>query len=124
MNHRFFCLIAGVILAATTALDAQKNAAYIYADRDLYDGIELYEREKYSAARNKLEKVIESTEGAETQLRAEAMFYYAMSAIQLYNQDAEYQVFRFIAENPESPHINELCFQLANYFHYKMNWPR
>ncbi|MEX0980975.1 MAG: tetratricopeptide repeat protein [Bacteroidales bacterium] len=124
MKHRFFCLVAGIFLAGVSALNAQKNAAYIYADRDLYDGIELFEREKYSAARNKLEKVIEETEGTETQLRAEAMFYYAMSAIQLYNQDAEYQVFRFIAENPESPHVNELCFQLANYFHYKMNWPR
>jgi tetratricopeptide (TPR) repeat protein len=47
-----------------------------------------------------------------------------MCAIHLYNLDAEYQVFRFIAENPESPHVNEVCFQLANYFHYKMNWPR
>jgi tetratricopeptide (TPR) repeat protein len=124
MKHRIFCLLAGVLLAGQMSLSGQKNAAYGYADRDLYEGIALYEREKFGAARSSFEKVIEQTEGTNSQLRAEAMYYHAMCAIHLYNLDAEYQVFRFIAENPESPHVNEVCFQLANYFHYKMNWPR
>ncbi len=103
---------------------AQKSAVYLYADKDLYEGIELFGKEKYGAARNALELVIENTEGTESQLRAEAMYYYAMCAINLYNIDAEYQVYRFIAENPESPHMNEVCFKLGNYYHYKMNWPK
>jgi tetratricopeptide (TPR) repeat protein len=86
--------------------------------------MELFEKEKYSAARGEFDKVIEATEGEVSQVRAQAMFYNAMSSIRLYNLDAEYQVFRFIAENPESPRISELCFQLGNYFHYKMNWSK
>jgi len=118
----FLVVILSLLLSASVA--GQKSASYIYSDKDLNAGIELFEREKYGAARVELEKVIEATEGEETQVRAEAMYYYAMSAIKLYNLDAEYEVFRFLAENPESPHVNDLCFQLANYFHYKMNWSR
>ncbi len=123
MKHRVFCLLVGVMLTGQLSLSGQKNAACDgYADRDLYEGIALFEREKFGAARHSFEKVIGKTEGTMSQLRAEAMYYHAMCAINLYNLDAEYQAFRFIAENPESPHVNEVCFQLANYFHYKMNW--
>lgn len=120
-NYIIFTVFFMVI---STSMAGQKNAAYHYNDRDLYEGIELYEKEKYGAARNKFDQVIEATEGTETQLRAEAMYYHAMCALNLYNRDAEYQVYRFIAEHPESPHVNEVCFQLGNYFHYKRNWPR
>ena len=124
MKQRNFIIFTVLLMAVATSMAGQKNAAYQYSDRDLYEGIELFEKEKYGAARLKFDKVVEATEGEETQLRAEAMYYLAMSAVNLYNRDAEYQVFRFIAEHPESPHVSNLCFQLGNYFHYKMNWPR
>jgi len=124
MKQRIYLGFVCFLLVFSSTLSGQKSAAYVYTDKDLYEGIELFEKEKYGAARNSLEKIIAATEGEETQLRAEAMYYYAMCAINLYNRDAEYQVFRFIGENPESPHVNELCFQLGNYFHYKMNWAR
>ncbi|MEX2370311.1 MAG: tetratricopeptide repeat protein [Bacteroidales bacterium] len=124
MKQRVFFLSIGFFLLAAITLSGQKNAAYTYTDTDLYEGIELYEKQKYGAARNKLERVIEYTEDTESQIRSEAMYYYAMCAIKLYNRDAEYQVFRFIAENPESPHVNNVSFELGNYYHYKMNWAR
>jgi len=124
MMQRIFYVLPVILFLNVLGVSGQKNAAYTYTDQDLYDGIELFEKEKYGAARNKFDQVIERTEGEETQLRAEAMYYNAMCAINLYNRDAEYQVYRFITENPESPHVNEVSFQLANYFHYKMNWAR
>ncbi len=124
MKQPIFCLVTGAFLLVTLSLSAQKNAAYHFADENLYRGIVLYEKEKYGAARELFSSLIEQTEGEETQLRAEAMYYHAMCAIRLYNRDAEYQVYRFIGEHPESPHVNDVCFSLANYFHYRMNWAR
>ena len=105
-----------------TVVFGQKSAVYQYADKNLIDGISLYEKEKYGAARSEFEKVIEATDGQESQIRAEAMYYHAMSALNLYNNDAEYQAFLFISENPESPHVNEVCFEVGNFFYYKSNW--
>ena len=118
MKQKYFILYTLIFLFTAAGLAGQKNAEYYYSDQDLYEGIELFEKQKYGAARNKLEQLIEQTEGSETQLRAEAMYYYAMSAILLYNRDAEYQAYRFIAEHPESPHVTEVCSLLGNYFHY------
>lgn len=124
MKQKTRYISAALLLVLNLSLPGQKSAAYTYKDNELYEGIELFELEKYGAARSEFEKVIDATEGSESQVRAEAMFYYTMCAIYLYNLDAEYQGYRFISEHPESPHVNEVCFQLGNYFHYKMSWPR
>ncbi len=124
MKQRIFCFLHVILLLVAVDVAGQKSAAYEYTDTDLYDGIELFEKEKYGAARFKFDQVIEKTTGEETQLRTEAMYYNAMCALRLYNRDAEYQVYRFITEHPESPHVNQVSFELANYFHYKMNWAR
>ncbi|MFC2089429.1 tetratricopeptide repeat protein [Bacteroidota bacterium] len=118
--------VIGVIcmLLAGPYVSGQKSVVYFDHDKDLYTGIELYEKQKFGAARSEFEKIIEATEGMETQVRAEAMYYNAMSAIHLYNLDAEYQVYKFIAEHPESPRIHSISFELANYYHYKLNWAR
>ncbi|MCF8224835.1 MAG: tetratricopeptide repeat protein [Bacteroidales bacterium] len=118
-----YCIIL-LIIVVFPSVSGQKSAAYFYSDQDFRKGIELYEREKYGAARRAFGEIIERAEGNESQLRSEAMYYHAMSAIRLYNLDAEYHAFRFTAENPESPHINDIAFAMGNYFHYKMNWAR
>jgi tetratricopeptide (TPR) repeat protein len=124
MKRRSGIILSSFLCILSLTVNGQKSAVYTSPDQDLYEGIELFEKEKYGAARNEFEQVIAATDGVETQVRAEAMYYNAMSAIELYNLDAEYQVFKFIAEHPESPHVNDISFQLGNYFHYKQNWAR
>ncbi len=122
MNRKRFYIFAVLLLTINILVYGQKSAEYQYADNNFNKGISLYEKAKYSAARNEFEQVIEMTEGLETQIRAEAMYHYAMCAINLYNNDAEYQVFRFLEENPESPHVNDICFRLGNKFYYSSIW--
>ena len=124
MAKRVFFWFTGILMALSVTLYGQKNAVYEYSGMDFSEGIALYEKEKYSAAREVFSTFIEQHSDPGSQLRAEAMYYHAMCAIRLYNLDAEYQVFRFLGENPESQHVNQLAFELANYFHYKMNWAR
>jgi len=124
MRHLIIGVLSVSLFLSSYSTHGQKSAAYTYADEHLFGGIALFEKEKYSAARREFEKVLEVTDGEASHVRGQAMYYIAMSAIRLYNMDAEYQVFRFISENPESPQVNDACFQLGNYFHYKMNWFR
>ena len=105
-------------------LHAQKSAVYYFADNEFNKGVELYEKEKYGAAREAFENVVEQTREEDRVIRSEAQYYLAMCAVELYNLDAEHLVFTFIAENPASPHVNEACFRLAGYFYYRMNYPK
>lgn len=114
--------IAIILLLCSLSLSGQKNARYYYGDNEYLKGLELYEKEKYGAAREVFEDVLESTGGSRSEIRSEAAFYLAMSAVQLRNDDAEYLVHRFISEYPESPHVNEAAFRCADYFYDKNNW--
>ena len=58
------------------------------------------------------------------ELKAEAQYYLAMCSVELQNLDAEYLVYRFAMENPESPLINKAYFRLANYMYIKKDWPK
>ena len=59
-----------------------------------------------------------------SELKAEAQYYTAMCAIELYNLDAEYLVFKFVNENPENPLQNSAWFSLADYMYKKKNYPK
>ena len=119
MNLKRSSISALILILVCVLASGQKSAVYQYADNDFNEGISLYSKEKYGAAREAFETVIEQTDGEETQIRAEAMYYLAMCALNLYNNDAEYQAHRFIAENPESPHVDQVEFETGNYFYYK-----
>jgi TolA-binding protein len=102
----------------------QKSAVYEYGDNDYLQGLELYENQKYGAARQVLEKYLDEHPGSKSEMRSEASFYMAMSAVELRNDDSEYLVHRFISEYPESPYVDEAAFRLADYFYDKNNWAK
>jgi tetratricopeptide (TPR) repeat protein len=47
-----------------------------------------------------------------------------MSALELQHDDSEYLVHAFISTFPESSHVNEAAFRLADYFYDRNNWPK
>ncbi|MCP4309801.1 MAG: tetratricopeptide repeat protein [Bacteroidetes bacterium] len=105
------------------SLFSQKTPVYEYGDNEFMRGLQLYEREKYGAARQVFDGLIAEHPGSRSEVLSEAYFYRAMSAIELRNDDSEYLVHEFKAGFPESPHVNEASFRLADYFYDKNSWP-
>jgi TolA-binding protein len=102
----------------------QKSAVYQYGDNDYLRGLELYEKEKYGAARHQFEQYLNNHPHSRSEITSEAAFYLSMSAVELRNDDAEHLVFSFISTYPESPHVNEAAFRLADYFYDKNSWAK
>ncbi len=123
MKKQIISLVSLLLLCTFSGLQAQKSAAYFYGDEQFNEALELYEHEKYGAARDLFAEVVENYGSVKSEIRTQAMFYLAMCAVELYNADAEYQVYEFIAENPESPLTNVAAFRLADYFYDRKNWP-
>jgi TolA-binding protein len=100
----------------------QKSAVYDYGDLDYLRGLELYENQKYGAAREVFSRYLDEHPGSRSEIRSEAAYYLAMSAVELRNDDAEFLVYTFITRYPGSPHVNEAAFKLADYFYDKNSW--
>ncbi len=119
-----FIVLTAVFSLSVLNLQAQKSKIYSFDEKIFYKGLDYYKKEKYGAARNFFDRVLESEGQGKSDVKAEAQFYRAMSSIELFNNDAEYLVYEFVNENPESPHINESWFRLADYMYKKKNYPR
>lgn len=111
---RFNGLLLVCLLSAFTAF-AQKSLVYDDADQVFKSGVELFQKQKYGSAQNKFEKVIRQYEGEYSVLKAEAKYYSAICAIELFNKDAEYLMNRFLNDHPESPKVKHAYFQMGRY---------
>ncbi len=123
MKKQIIPLVGLLLLFTTAGVNAQKSAAYTYSENQFNEALGLYEHAKYGAARELFDEVVKSFGTVKAEVKTEAMFYRAMCAVELYNADAEYQVYEFIAENPESPYTNTAAFRLADYFYDRKSWP-
>ena len=117
-------LVSIIFLLASILAYSQKTAVYKYGDTEYLKGLQLYEKEKYGAAKESFNKYLEGTEDTRSEIRSEASFYRAMSAVELRNDDSEFLVYTFISEYPESSYVNEAVFRLAKYFYDKNSWAR
>ncbi len=97
---------------------------YDYGDNEYLEGLELYENKKYGAARRVLGNYLEENPGSRSEIRSEACYYLAMSAVELRNDDSEFLVHTFVSEYPESPYVDEAAFRLADYFYDKNSWAK
>ncbi len=98
-------------------LHGQRSAAY-YLESDHHRALELFDKEKYAAAQEAFDRVIE-THGPNDLLRIAAEYYSARCAMELYNQDAEEKMENFVQEHPDSPWLTEAYLELGLYYYQK-----
>lgn len=122
-NLIFSTLLLFSLLQASE-LYAQKSKIHTFSEKNFYKGFELYENEKYGAARHFFNKALQKEGPDKSDLMAGARFYRAMCAVELFNNDAEFLVLEFVNKNPESSHINEAWFRLADYMYKKKNYSK
>ena len=123
MRVRNFLVIVFLVIT-NIPLQAQKTTINSFSDRDYFKGLELYNKEKYSAAQEFFNKTIENDNSEKSELKAGAMYYSALCAIELFNMDAEFKVYQFVNQNPESQLVNDANFRLAGYMYRKKTYAK
>ena len=53
-----------IFIFVSLSISGQKSVVYEYGDNDYLNGLQLYEKEKYGAARNVFEQVLEANPGS------------------------------------------------------------
>jgi len=115
-----FVFLTGIFFAASVF--AQKSIIYTDKDAEFKTGVELFQKEKYSAAQKSFVKVIESHPNPESLIRIDAEYYKAVCAIELFNKDGEIHLKQFIKEHPESPKVKTAYFHLGKYNYRKKKY--
>ncbi len=94
--------------------DAQQTLIYKNPDADYKLAVELFEKEKYSAAQDMFYKILEELD-ENSVLKSDAEYYIAMCAIGLFNNNAEYLFTKLIEEHPENSKVKRSNFELASF---------
>ncbi len=116
MKKELRLIITFLFLAVfINVLSGQNTAIYKNPEADYRLGVELFNKEKYGAARTIFSEVISSTKNTESPLRINAEYYDAVCALELYNKDAGYKLNRFILYHPTDTKKNLAYFQLGRY---------
>ncbi len=104
-----------IILLSQISLYAQETLFFKNPDKAYKAGLELFEKEKYGVAQKHFRNAIESYGDAQPEFKANARYYEALCAIELFNEDAEYLISTFIAEHPENSKVNMAYFHMAKF---------
>jgi TolA-binding protein len=96
-------------------------------DNDLLaynQGLELYEKQKFGPAKEKFEDAIAIINDQNSEISANAHFYVAECALELFHKDAEFLLKEFIGNYSASPRVQDAWFLLGSYNYRKKKWER
>lgn len=96
-------------------LSAQRTSVYTHEDKNLKNGLQLYNKQKYGAAQKMFCQILEDRASEVSVVKAEAAFFNAACAFHLYNSDAEVLLETFLYDYPESPRVREAYYLMALY---------
>jgi TolA-binding protein len=96
-------LIALFILGFQHSLLAQPPIALYDKTRIYREANDLFDHEKYVAAKEKFQEFIALEKDPQQALRINSEYYNGICALYLFHKDAEYQLEKFVLEHPDSP---------------------
>ena len=120
-SHRLQTLVLGLLLIGVNA-SAQRPAHYEHGNADMDRAVELFDKEKYSAAQYEFQRVIDRIPDRNDMVRTEAEYYSALSAVRLFHDDAGHRLLTFIADHPEDPHASVVRFELFKHAFTQKKW--
>ncbi|HRI42405.1 MAG TPA: tetratricopeptide repeat protein, partial [Bacteroidia bacterium] len=109
--RRWFVLAFLLILQPAIA---QKTAIFLDPDRNYREGLDLFGKQKYGAAREYFEAVLKNPKGSQ-ESRMGSAYYIGACAAELFHKDAEARLEQFLTEYPESPYYQEALYVTGNY---------
>ncbi len=108
----FNLLLSTLFLLIPLSINAQQTALYNDPENHYRQGLDLFTKEKYSAAQEQFSKVINETR-KNSEINTNAFYYQAICAAKLLNENAEYLIANFINEHPSSAKVERAYFHLG-----------
>ena len=116
---RYFLFI---VLAMCTTVYGQTSEKYNSQYAEFYRGEELFQKEQFGAARKTFRVFLDEFDLKNDPFYVKASYYEAISALELYNNDAITLLEAFNKEYPESIYKMDIYFRLGKFHFYKKKY--
>ncbi|MEE4176459.1 MAG: tetratricopeptide repeat protein, partial [Bacteroides sp.] len=114
MIRKIFPLLLMLALISPLVSFAQKTPVHYDPDATYRLALDLFEKEKFGAARELFDQVISQISDPQNEVRVSALYYSGVCAAELFNPDAEALLLTFVDQHPSHPQQNLARFQLGN----------
>ena len=104
-----------LLCSANNIVNGQKTTIYTHQYATYNSALELYDKEKFSAAQEKFDQVIKQIDDEKSEITVNSKYYQAICGLELFNIDAENLLIEFIYAYPESPKVKLAHFHLGRY---------
>ena len=122
MNRKKIILIFSFLLVFIIQISSQVPFLGREIGSEFNRAMELFNKEKYPAAIRLFDSFLKSDDKTSQLNIADAEYFSAVSALKLFNTDAEYRMVMYLSTHPESPRINEATLLLGDYFYQNKNY--
>jgi tetratricopeptide (TPR) repeat protein len=104
-----------LLCAVSAGVFGQKTTIYTHQNATYNTALELYDKEKFSAAQEKFEAVLTQIVDHKSEVAVNAQYYHALCGLELFNIDAENLLIEFLFAYPGSPKVKLAYFHLGRY---------
>ena len=127
---RLFLLTFSLLIARSAP--AQRTQSYQEPDYHYRNGLELFEKNNYAAARYEFRQYLEPRRGAGSRLlpnpsdqnTVDAEYYIALTSLYIDEPGAELLVDRFVKNNGQHPKAAQLYGDLGTYYYARQDYPK
>jgi len=102
----------------------QQSDFYTVTDRIYDQAVELFEKEKYSAAQEEFRLFIEEIDEKQDEIRINAEYYFGICSLYLFHKDAEYILEKFVTDHPDSRWVEHVYLELAGYNYQRKRYKK
>lgn len=108
------------------AWTVQAQETNIYSDESVLfrEAENLFLKEQYAPAQKKFEKYIQEVANENDNWFIEAMYYHAVCAYELHNEDADVLLLHFAKRYPHHPKAESVYLKLGNLFYRNRHWKK
>ena len=124
INGSRLFLTALFLMVGLCSLNGQKSLFYDNENLSFNRAMDLFNKEMYGAAQKHFQIAAGQYDVSNSLFKSGAEYYSARCAIELFNDDAEYLMMKFIDNNPESIHFNDAHFYLGRHYYRNRNYGR
>ncbi|WKN32036.1 tetratricopeptide repeat protein [Porifericola rhodea] len=117
-----FILFFVLSLIFSTSLYAQQYLSNVEPLSHYQKGMDLLDKQKYSAAREAFEEYLEEDQNSERAVEAE--YYVAYAALRLYNADGEARLAEFVNKHSSHPKAIRANYELGNFYFKDENYDK
>ncbi|XOV66296.1 MAG: tetratricopeptide repeat protein [Fluviicola sp.] len=115
-------LLFTALLFLSSHVFAQTSEKYNSEYANFYRAEELFEKEQYGAARKEFRIFLDEMDEVNDPFYIKALYYEAISALNLYNKDAERLLLSFLKKYPESIYRTDIYYRLGKHYYYRKKW--